>query len=167
MFKLSARVGEERIMRHENRYKTAEALEAFLGSPLNPENGFSFKRSVEMDELEESPERECELLDDWGLYHYFVPVKLGGRLSSFEELASLVRVISRRDISVTISHATTCVASLAVWVAGTEEQKHRAAELVLNKEKVAIAFHEKEHGNDLLGCEVEAIEAEDGYHLLW
>src|SRR5215213_1291132 len=89
------------------QYEAAQALESFLGNPLNPENTFSFARSVEQDEREEYPEQACRMLDEWGLASYYIPADIGGRLSSYEELLALLRVVGRRDLTVAIAHGKT------------------------------------------------------------
>ena len=146
-------------------YSTAEQLEEYLGDPLNPANVMSFKRAVERDEVEAYPEDACALLDRWGCNQFHVPAARGGKLASYEELYSLVRTVSRRDMTVGITYLMTYIASCPAWVAGSKEQQNMLAELIAGGNQVAIGLHEKAHGNDLLACEVEATEAANGYRL--
>lgn len=146
-------------------YSTAEQLEEYLGDPLNPANVLSFKRCVDLDELEAYPEDACALLNRWGCNKFHVPAARGGKLASYEELYALVRTVSRRDMTVGITYLMTYIASCPAWVAGSPEQQCMLAELIENGHQVAIGLHEKAHGNDLLACEVEAIKVANGYRL--
>ena len=102
----------------------AEALEQFLGDPLE-----SFKRAVELDERDEYPAETCGVLDQWGLNDYYVPIELGGRLESFEEFLSLVRVVARRDMTAAVAHVKTYLGAVSVWMGGSDEQKRRLAKI--------------------------------------
>jgi alkylation response protein AidB-like acyl-CoA dehydrogenase len=146
-------------------YSTAEQLEEYLGDPLNPANVLSFKRAVELDEVEAYPEDASALLNRWGCNKFHVPVACGGKLASYEELYALVRTVSRRDMTVGITYLMTYIASCPAWVAGSPEQQSTLAELIESGNQVAIGLHEKAHGNDLLACEVEATEVANGYRL--
>src|SRR5687767_12384983 len=79
-------------------YRSAEDLEQTLGDPLDPTQRFSFKYAVELDEHEIFPSEACELLEEWGLHEYYIPAKYGGKLTHFEEVLALMRVVSRRDL---------------------------------------------------------------------
>ena len=109
-------------------YAAAEELERYLGDPADPRSPLSFERIVELDEQEVYPEAVCQLLYRWGFHRYYVPAELGGKLTSFEEILSLVRVISRRDLSVAISDAHTFLGSIPVWIGGDEGQQRALAE---------------------------------------
>lgn len=152
-------------MRLPVQYGAAEELERFLGDPLNPEEVLSFRRAVELDEREEYPEEACALLNRWGYNQCYVPLALGGKLTSYEELYALVRAVSRRDMTVGTTHLMTYIASCPAWVAGSPEQQRTLAGLVESGHQIAIGLHEKAHGNDLLACEVEATKVENGYLL--
>lgn len=143
----------------------AERLERELGSPLNPAEPFSFKHSVELDELEEFPSAMCHLLEEWGLQDYYVPASYGGKQAGFDELFMLCRVVSRRDLSVAIAHSKTFLGSAPVWIAGTHEQKAILARSILNREYIALALTEEEHGGDLVASECTARKAHSRYLL--
>lgn len=143
----------------------AEKFEQALGDPLDPANLFSFKRSIELDECEEFPEALCTLVEEWGLQDYYVPVQYGGKLSRIDELLALLRVLSRRDLSVTIAHAKTLLGSIPVWIAGTEEQRLDLARRIFKREYVALALTEEAHGGDLAASECTARKLHDQYLL--
>jgi alkylation response protein AidB-like acyl-CoA dehydrogenase len=147
------------------QYRSSANLEQELGDPFDPNTPFSFKRSLELDELEAYPEEAFQLLNSWGFHRYYIPAGHGGKLKSYEELYSLLKVASRRDASVGITHVVTYVGSSTVWVGATEEQKRRLARIVDANPKLAIGFHEKAHGHDFLACEVRATPTEGGYLL--
>ena len=138
----------------------AEALERFLGDPLE-----SFRRAVELDERDEYPSEACALLDQWRFYDYYVPIELGGRLESFEEFASLIRVVARRDITVAVAHVKTYLGAVSVWLGGSDEQKRRLAETIRAGQQIALALTERTHGAAVLSSETEAIPVEGGYLL--
>ena len=87
------------------QYIRAEELERYLGDPHDGRTEFSFAQAVALDEVEEYPERACALLNEWGLPEYYVPEQWGGRLRSYEELVSLLRVVARRNLSIIVAHA--------------------------------------------------------------
>ena len=138
----------------------AEALEQFLGDPLE-----SFKRAVELDERDEYPAATCASLDQWGLNDYYVPVELGGRLESFEEFLSLVRVVARRDMTAAVAHVKTYLGAVSVWMGGSNEQKQRLAKRIRAGQQIALALTERAHGADVLSCETVAVADENGYRL--
>src|SRR6516165_4153075 len=72
--------------------ESVRALESHLGDPRRPEVGFSFAQALQHDEREEYPLLAQSSIDDWGLAEYLIPVDLGGRLRSAEELLALTRV---------------------------------------------------------------------------
>ena len=111
-------------------YSTAEQLEQYLGDPLNPANVLSFKRAVDLDELEAYPEDACALLNRWGCNKFQVPAARGGKLASYEELYALIRSVSRRDMTAGITYLMTYIASCPAWVAGSSEQQTALAELI-------------------------------------
>src|SRR5690348_6813855 len=108
-------------------YSVAEALEATLGDPSASDTLFSFHHAVELDEREEFPAEQCRLLEEWGLQDYYVPLQYGGKMRRFDEMLALVRVVSRRDLSVAIAHCKTMLGASPVWIAGTEEQRRTLA----------------------------------------
>jgi alkylation response protein AidB-like acyl-CoA dehydrogenase len=146
-------------------YDAAEVLEQYLGDPLNTNNVLSFKRAVELDEAEEYPEEACSILERWNFHHYYVPVAYGGKLTSYEEMLALMRVVARRDLTVAIGHGKTYLGSVCVWIGGTAAQHHRLATLIKQQARVSLGLTERAHGSDLLASEVQAVQVANGYVL--
>ncbi|HZO75928.1 MAG TPA: acyl-CoA dehydrogenase family protein [Ktedonobacteraceae bacterium] len=140
----------------QHYYSAAEALEAALGDPRASAPLFSFHHAVELDEREEFPAEQCHLLEEWGLQEYYVPLQYGGKMRHFDEMLALVRIVSRRDLSVAIAHCKTMLGASPVWIAGTEEQRRTLAHAILNREYVSLGLTEEEHGSDLAASECAA-----------
>ena len=148
-----------------SQYITAEALEAELGDPLDCANIFSFKNCISLDELEQYPEAIIDLLNRLNIHHYFIPSRYGGKLTSFEEVLAIARVLARRDLTVTIAYGVTYLGSLPIWIGGTEKQKAWLAETIKTGNKISFGLTEEEHGSDILASETEAIEVDNRYVL--
>jgi alkylation response protein AidB-like acyl-CoA dehydrogenase len=146
-------------------YRTAEMLERTLGDPLDGQNLFSFQRQIELDEQEAFPAEICAFLYRWGLFDYFIPAQVGGKLASFEEALALLRVLARRDLTVAIALGQTYLGAIHVWLAGSDEQKHRVAHLIRQYQLLAFALTERAHGGDILANDVHAMTSAAGYHL--
>ncbi|MDY8138356.1 acyl-CoA dehydrogenase family protein [Aquimarina sp. 2201CG5-10] len=146
-------------------YKTVEELERYLGSPFDDDNVISFKNSADMDEDEIFPRKAINFLHDWDYNQYYIPQALGGKLKSFEELLFLSRVLSRRDLSISITDAHTLLGSLPVWIGGSESQKEALASLVANRKTACLAVTERNHGSDLNTSGVHTSETNEGYVL--
>src|SRR5439155_23135085 len=117
-------------MRIPEQYRAAEALEGYLRDPMDPETAISYQRSIELDEREEYPQEANDILDRWGLNHYYIPLAYGGKLTSFEELLALMKVISRRDLTVALAHGLPFLAAATVWLGGSAEKKRALAEII-------------------------------------
>jgi alkylation response protein AidB-like acyl-CoA dehydrogenase len=152
-------------MRLPEQYNKAEELERYLDDPHDGRNAFSFAQAVALDEVEEYPERACALLDEWGLPDYYVPRQCGGRLRSYEELVSLLRVVARRNLSLIVAHAKSYLGAVNVWAGGSQQQQQKLAEIVIGGKQVALAYHEKAHGGDFMASEVQAVKVAGGYQL--
>jgi alkylation response protein AidB-like acyl-CoA dehydrogenase len=146
-------------------YHTAERLEQALGDPSEPQGRFSFQRQVALDEAEAFPTEICTFLHEWGLLEYFIPTEQGGLLRSFEEALALVRVLSRRDLTVAIALGQIYLGAVHVWLAGSEEQKAAVAQMIRQNQPLAFALTERAHGSDVLASDVQAVEDEAGYCL--
>ncbi len=147
------------------QYFSAQALERYLGDPMNPKQEFSFKKSVELDEQEAYPTEFCDFLHEWNVSEYYIPHHYGGKLTSFEEMLAIARVIARRDLTVTIAHGVTYLGSAVVWVGGNDLQKKRLATRIKQGQKVAFGLTEKSHGSDILASETLAQKVDQGYVL--
>ncbi|MGW0560031.1 acyl-CoA dehydrogenase family protein [Streptomyces sp. NPDC003016] len=145
-------------------YKLAGELDRFLGDPNDPRTVFSHARCAELDEKEEFPADICRRLEEWGLSGYYVPVQHGGRLSDYEQLLQLLRVVARRDLTAAIGHGKTYLGGVCVWVAGTAGQAERLGADIRAGVPVSLGLTERTHGSDLLAGEVrgEKETAPDG-----
>ena len=143
-------------MQIPQQYEPAESFERWLGDPADPASRISFATALELDEAEDYPIEQHRLLDSWELPEMYLPAAFGGRLRSFEEVFALLRVLSRRDLTVALSHGITFLGALPTWIAGSEEQKSTLAGLIRGRRKVAFALTERTHGADLLANEFEA-----------
>ena len=148
-------------MQVPEQYRMAEEFEDYLGDPADPDSRIPFATALELDEREEYPSGQHAALDSWDIPGFYIPVELGGRLTSFEELFALLRVLSRRDLTVAMSHVITFLGAVPIWIAGSEDQKQMLAGLIRGRHKIAFALTERTHGGDLLANEFEARE-EDG-----
>lgn len=147
------------------QYRTAEALELYLGDPSNPESLFSFQHCMELDEQDAFPEDLCQLLYDWDVHLYYIPAAYGGKLKSFEEVLAISRAIARRDLTVAIAHGVTYLGATPVWIAGTDAQKQNIAQRIKNHEKISFGLTEKQHGSDILNSETAVETLDKGYLL--
>jgi len=148
------------------QYGMAEALERYLGDPHDGRNPLSFAQAVALDELEQYPERACALLDEWGLPDFYVPAACGGRLRSYEELISLLRVVARRDFTAGFAYSIlSLLGSAATWVSGTDCQKQKVAQLLKERKQIILAYNEKSHGGDFMATGTNAVKVDGGYQL--
>ncbi|WUH90925.1 acyl-CoA dehydrogenase family protein [Streptomyces sp. NBC_00433] len=143
-------------------YRLAEQLEWNLGDPDDPGTLFSHARSLALDEREEFPAALCAVLDQLGLYEFYIPAAHGGRLTDYEQLVQLVRTVARRDLTVAIAHGKTYLGAVCVWVDGSAEQGRRLGEAIASRLPVSLALTESAHGSDLLAGDVVAEPAADG-----
>ncbi len=85
---------------------------------------------------------------------------------SMPELLSLLRKISQCDLALNLGYIlTTFMAVTNIWVAGSAQQRQRCNQLLTAGKKIAIAYHELEHGNDFAANELTATKVEGGYLL--
>ena len=147
-------------------HAVAHDLELALGDPSNRDAPISFGRLVDHDEREDSPWEAFEALRHWGVHAHLVPEALGGRLTSFEELLSLVRVVSRRDLVLTTGLGSTMLAAIPVWAWGDGGQRHQLADLLLNHGAFgSFAVSEREAGSDFQATTARADAVDGGYVL--
>jgi alkylation response protein AidB-like acyl-CoA dehydrogenase len=148
-------------MRIPPQYRTAESFERDFGDPADPHSRLSFATALELDEREEYPSEQHVVLDSWHLPELYIPAECGGQLKSFEEVLALLRALSRRDLTVAVSHVITFLGAVPVWIGGSDDQKRLAAGLIRGGGKIAFALTERTHGSDLLANELEAREEGD------
>ena len=147
-------------------HAAAQDLEQILGDPFSPEAPISFRTIVRHDEREEPPSEAFEMLRTWGVHAQLVPQALGGRLTSFEELLALVRVVSRRDLVLTTGLGSTMLAAIPVWAWGDDDQRGQVAQMLLGAGAFgSFAVSEREAGSDFLASTARAEPADGGYLL--
>ncbi|MFC9132795.1 acyl-CoA dehydrogenase [Streptomyces sp. NPDC057099] len=145
----------------------ADALEQRLGDPRDPANPLGFAHILAADERAEMFADGERALDGYGLGAEFVPARYGGRLTRLDELVEVMRSVYRRDPCLGLGHGVSSfIASVNIWTAGSEEQCRQVADLLLSGRKVAVAYHELAHGNDMVGTEFEALPQPGGGFLL-
>ncbi|MFC9681058.1 acyl-CoA dehydrogenase [Streptomyces sp. NPDC056948] len=146
--------------------KRADELEHLLGSLSDPANPTGTTAILAADERAEMLAAGESLLHSYGLNSELVPPELGGRLVRADHLAEVIRVLYRRDPALGLGYgASSLIAGVTVWTAGAEPQKEHAARLLLDGRRIAIAFHELAHGNDMAGTEFRATATPDGLRL--
>ncbi|MEU8988741.1 acyl-CoA dehydrogenase [Streptomyces sp. NPDC048558] len=143
----------------------ADHLEKLLGDPWDADNPAGFAAAVAADEREETAPAAEAVLDEFGLLAEFVPRALGGRLDRVDHMIELMRSVYRRDPALGLARAGQLLASVNVWTAGSPEQRRSTAELLLDNRRIACAFHELAHGNDIAGNEFAARRAGSGLSL--
>ncbi|WP_371582080.1 acyl-CoA dehydrogenase [Streptomyces sp. NBC_01314] len=146
--------------------KRADELEQLLGSLSDPANPTGTAAVLAADERAEMLVAGESLLHSYGLNAEFVPPGLGGRLERADHLAEVMRALYRRDPALGLGYgAGSLIAGVTLWTAGDARQTEHAARLLLDGRRIAIAFHELAHGNDMAGTEFAATAAPDGLRL--
>ena len=147
-------------------HRAAVELERALGDPLDPAARVSFDALLEADEREEPPAAAFEALRAWGFHAHLVPEECGGRLGPFDELLALVRVISRRDLVLTVGLGSTLLASIPVWIWGGDGQRRwLAAQLLEAGAFGCFAVSERDAGSDFRATAATATPTGSGYTL--
>ncbi|MBQ0864842.1 MULTISPECIES: acyl-CoA dehydrogenase family protein [unclassified Streptomyces] len=144
------------------QYRIAD-LERRFGDPADPDNPLGITALLAADERGELLAEAEDVLTDFQLNAEFVPREWGGRLERVDTMGRVLRAVFRRDASLGLGYgATSFLAAVAVWAAGTREQRRRVAELLLSGGRLAIAYHELAHGNDFVRNEFRATPTADG-----
>ncbi|MEG8281322.1 acyl-CoA dehydrogenase [Streptomyces sp. AHA2] len=145
----------------------AARLETLLGDPYDSANPHGLRALFTADDQRTPPHHTEELLDRTNLAAEFVPLAHGGRLTRADLLARTLRPVFRRDVALGFGHGITSLfAAGAVWAAGSRQQRHRLARLLLNGKRATILHHELAHANALLRHEFTAHPTPAGGHLL-
>ena len=143
-----------------------EELERRLGEPWDKDNPLGFDAVLSADERAQilsAGERE---LDAYGMGAEFVPVEQGGRLSRLDRLIDVTRTVVRRDPVLGFGYGTSSLmAAVNVWTSGTPGQRRTVAGLLLEGGRLACAFHELAHGNDLTHAAFTAAPHTGGFLL--
>lgn len=145
---------------------TADALDAMLGDPWDDRNPVGYAAVLAADERAEMLAEGERLLDEFGLNSEFVPTEYGGRLSRADWLVQTLRTLWRRDPSLGLGYGfSSLIASVNLWSSGDEDQRRKAADLLLASKRIAAGFHELDHGNDLAHADFTARPADSGWLL--
>ncbi|WP_399933654.1 acyl-CoA dehydrogenase [Streptomyces kanamyceticus] len=140
-----------------------DTLENRLGDPFDDANPLGFAALLRADERGEMCAAGERALDEHGLNADFVPTALGGRLSRIDELVAALRAVYRRDPCLGLGYGmSSFIAAVNVWLAGDERQQRATARLLLCDRRIAAAYHELAHGNDMAGVECAVAETGAG-----
>ena len=144
----------------------AEEIERSFGDPYDPDNPTGIERLLEADEDAEISAAGEAAMDAAGLNADFVPRALGGRLDRVDTLVRVLRQVFRRDVTLGIGYgATSFMAAVNVWTAGSPRQQRELADALLHGGKAAVAYHELAHGNDFVRNEFLAKRTAVGFLL--
>ena len=160
--------GDEALRDEQERAarERADEIERAFGDPYDPDNPTGVEALLEADEAAELSEAGEAVLDAARLNEDYVPREYGGRLDRLDTLVRVMRAVFRRDVSLGIGYgATSFMASVNVWTAGTDEQRRELARVLLRGGKAAVAYHELAHGNDFVRNEFAAERGPDGFVL--
>lgn len=145
---------------------SAEKLDALFGNPRDADNPVGHAAILAADERHEMLAEGERLLDAYGMNAEIVPAAYGGRLVRADRLAEVQRAVWRRDPSLGVGYGfSSLLGSVNIWSAGTHEQRTKAAEILLGGGRIAVAFHELDHGNDFAHAECTAVPSGDGWLL--
>lgn len=143
--------------------KRADELEQLLGGLFDPGNPTGAAAILDADERAETFAAGESTLHAYGLNAEFVPPELGGRLDRADHLAEVMRSLYRRDPALGLGYgASSLIAGVTLWTAGDERQTGHAARMLLDGRRIAIAFHELAHGNDMAGTDFTATPTPEG-----
>jgi alkylation response protein AidB-like acyl-CoA dehydrogenase len=136
------------------------ALAAVLGDADDPANPLGDRAVLDADERGEMLTAGEEALHAFGLNAEFVPAYLGGRLTRLDHLVDVMRAVYRRDPCLGLGYgASSFIAGVNVWTAGDDTQRRAAAALLGAGGRIAVAYHELAHGNDMTRTEFTALPA--------
>jgi alkylation response protein AidB-like acyl-CoA dehydrogenase len=142
-------------------------LDRLLGDPADPANPLGRTAVLAADERGEMFSEGEAALHEYGLNAEFVPAAFGGRLTRLDHLVDLMRTVYRRDPCLGLGYgASSFIAGVNIWTAGSDEQCRAAAAHLLGGRRVAVAYHELAHGNDMARTEFSALPSGDGRLLL-
>ncbi|WP_248802868.1 acyl-CoA dehydrogenase family protein [Pseudomonas sp. MWU13-2100] len=142
-----------------------QQLARLLRASQRSRGAFADDLLADLDRQEVFPSAACQVLNDFGLPAYYVPLQHGGKLNDMTELMQLWRAISRHDLTVAIGHGKTFLGSVCYWLAGSPDQQLRAANEVITGSVYAWGLTERSHGSDLLAGELTATPQDNGWTL--
>ncbi|GAA4535014.1 acyl-CoA dehydrogenase [Amycolatopsis samaneae] len=145
---------------------SAAELDALFGDAWDEANPVGHAAVLAADERQEMLADGERILDEYCLNAEFVPVAYGGRWDRADRLAEVLRTVWRRDPCLGLGYGfSSLIASVNIWTAGDEDQRRRAAGLLLANRRIAAAFHELAHGNDFAHAECAARPDGGGWRL--
>ena len=148
------------------QYGAALAVERALGDPGNPDNRWSWRQTMALDEADAFPEEAVSLLVQANAHAAYVPKALGGEFASSEAFVAIGRTLARRNMSASVSFSTMLWSVLA-WIGGEPQQKQAIADWILEQGMFpCLAYSEEHHGADLLSNELTARRLPDGRYVL-
>lgn len=126
------------------------AVEAVLGDATDPDNPFGHAAVAMHDDAGRLAPGLPEALTVAGLGAALVPEAHGGRLRGLDGLVRALRSVGRRDPAAALALGVTPFMAWAnVWVGGDAGQRDAVGRLLVAGQRVACAYHELDHGNDL------------------
>lgn len=132
-------------------------LEQAFGDPFDPGNPLGFKNILAADEARSMFSAGERALTRWGLNLEFVPAELGGRLNRLDDMVEIMRSVYRRDPCLGLGYgASSFIAGVNIWAAGSAEQRRSAADMLAAGRRISVAYHELAHGNDMAETECRA-----------
>ncbi len=150
---------------HPDSIALLQRIETDLGDPESPCSFICFEKAFLGDEQEDFPADSLQALSSLGCFNLLIPQSLGGNLTEPEQLVVLGRLISRRDTTAAIAFGQTMLGSLPIWLSGSATQKARLVKQLQAGGLGCLALTEKEHGSDLLACELAGVATEQGYEI--
>jgi alkylation response protein AidB-like acyl-CoA dehydrogenase len=137
--------------------KRLARLEYEFGDPFESGNPLGFDRILAADEAEAMFGPGEQALTEFGLNAEFVPSRLGGRLDRLDDMVEIMRSVYRRDPCLGLGYgASSLIAGVNIWTAGSPQQQRFAADLLGSGRRIAVAYHELAHGNDMAETECRA-----------
>lgn len=140
-------------------------LETLLGDPFDEQNPLSYKNIMALDEREETPQAALDYLQKHRVFDYLVPESLGGRLHSYQHLYHIIRMISRRDVTLATFFVLRAIGLGPMLIDGTDEQKRYYAAQILEGCGISWGVSEREHGSDLINTGTIAHKEQEHYVL--
>ena len=149
-----------------SQYQVCSEFENFLGKSLTEQGPFSFYEIIQADEKKEYPEITFNKLNSWGLQDYYIPAVQGGKLKTLAETMLLLRLVSRRDLTLAISHGKTLLGTLPFWISASFEQAEQVSHEVKQGKRFALGLTEENHGSDIISNQLIAEHLENGSFLV-
>lgn len=140
-----------------------EALEAALGDPWDADGKASYANLMAYDEAAAYPQQSYEALVDLEMNARLVPKEFGGLLDGCHDSLLLYRTLARRCVTLATVALLPNIGYFAVLNSGTEVQKRRFGQNLMNGEGMCWGLSEKAFGSDVLSNETMATKTEDGY----